>query len=850
MNVPVDLTNCDREPIHIPGTIQAHGALIACDAAVSKVTRYSVNAYDMLGFDASTAIRGATVEDLFGGEVTHTLRNTLANAALARRPALKFGLSINEREFDISVHRSGREVIIEFERSGPSRAEPLNIVRTVIGRAMKSRTLEALTTDTARLVRAVLGYDRVMVYRFEPDGSGQVINEAKGAHLESFLGQYFPASDIPQQARALYLRNTIRIIMDSDGERIPVVPAEDGAGDPLDMSDAHLRSVSPIHCEYLRNMGVAASMSISIVIDGALWGMVACHHYQPKHLNMAERAAIEMFGEFLSIQLDLMRQKLRIAAASAARHALDEFLRALSRHENIPDLLASSLPEFARMIECDGLGLWIGGRWSASGSTPPASSLPSLLEHLDERWTGRVWESHQLCAEHLPAADYCPAASGVLAIPLSQRPKDYLLFFRKEFEHTLKWAGNPEKSYETGPNGDRLTPRKSFAIWKEAVRNQSRPWSDADLETGEAIRASLVEVVLHHNEIMAEERGRADLRQRMLNEELNHRVKNILAVIKSLVGQANPPGRTLEEYLAVLRGRIEALAVAHDQVIRSGGGGFLRDLLRAELRPYGDQSASIELDGPPVWVGTTAFSVLALVFHELATNAAKYGALSHPDGKLTVTWALGASGDCELTWLERGAPLAAPPTRKGFGSTLISRSIPHDLGGESRLYYEPEGLRAVFRVPARNLATAQDGLRAPEAVETPKDVAGSPAAAAAFGELPILLVEDQMLIAVDAEMMLAEMGFANVVTVGTSSEALGRLRTFRPAAAVLDVNLGLDTSIVVATELRRMGTPFIFATGYGDSSIIPPELADIRVVRKPYSADELGSAILHLIGGR
>lgn len=849
MNAPVDLTNCDREPIHIPGTIQAHGALIACDSAVSRVTRYSVNAHDMLGFDPALALRGASVEDLFGGEVTHTLRNTLANAALARRPALKFGLALNGLDFDISVHRSGREVIVEFERSGPSRAEPLNIVRTVIGRAMKSHTLEALTTDTARLVRAVLGYDRVMVYRFEPDGSGQVINEAKGAHLESFLGQYFPASDIPQQARALYLRNTIRIIMDSDGARIPVMPAEDELGDPLDLSDAHLRSVSPIHCEYLRNMGVSASMSISIVIDGALWGMVACHHYQPKHLNMAERAAIEMFGEFLSIQLDLMRQKLRIAAANAARRALDEFLRASSRHENIPDLLASSLPEFATMIECDGLGLWIGDRWSALGSTPPASSLPLLLEHLDAHGTGRVWASHELCADHLPAADYCPDASGVLAIPLSQRPKDYLLFFRKEFEHTLKWAGNPEKTYETGPNGDRLTPRKSFAIWKEAVRRQSRPWSDTDIETGEAIRASLVEVVLRHNEIMAEERGRADLRQRMLNEELNHRVKNILAVIKSLVGQANPPGRTLEEYLAVLRGRIEALAVAHDQVIRSGGGGFLRDLLRAELRPYGDQNASIALEGPPVWVDTTAFSVLALVFHELATNAAKYGALSHSAGKLTVTWTLNAAGDCELLWLERGKPLTASPTRRGFGSTLISRSIPHDLGGESTLDYEPEGLRAVFRIPARNLSAARAGERAPEPVEQPKAVTEGPPAFTAFGELPILLVEDQMLIAMDAEMMLADMGFANIVTVGTSSEALGRLRTFQPAAAVLDVNLGLDTSIAVAAELRRMGTPFVFATGYGDSSIIPPELADIRVVRKPYSADELGTAILHLIGG-
>ena len=849
MNAPVDLTNCDREPIHIPGTIQTHGALIACDASLGTITRHSANAHDVLGFDAGTVLRGAGVEQVFGAEATHALRNSLANASLARRPVLLFGFDLGGRLFDVSLHRAGREVVVEFEPGGRSRTQPLNVIRTVLGRALRCSTLEELTADTARLIRAVIGYDRVMVYRFEADGSGQVVNEAKSGHLESFLGQYFPASDIPQQARALYLRNTIRIIMDSNGERIPILPEEDELGDPLDLSHAHLRSVSPIHCEYLRNMGVSASMSISIVIDGALWGMVACHHYSPKHLDMAERAAIEMFGEFLSIQLDLMRQKLRLATAEAARRTLDQLLRASSRHGDILDLLASSLPEFAGMIASDGVGLWIGGRWSAAGSTPPAESLPALLDHLRANAGGRIWASHRLCAEHAPAADYCPEASGVVAIPLSQRPKDYLFFFRKEFEHTLNWAGNPEKTYETGPLGDRLTPRKSFAIWKETVRNQSRPWTDTDLETAEAIRASLVEVVLRHNEIMAEERGRADLRQRMLNEELNHRVKNILAVIKSLVGQSSPQDRTIDEYLSALRGRIEALAVAHDQVVRGDGGGFLKDLLTAELKPYGAQTATIALEGPPVWIDTAAFSVLALVFHELATNAAKYGALSRPEGRLSVSWRMDDAGNCELVWLERGGPPARPPVRKGFGTILISRSVPHDLGGESRLDYEPEGLRACFTIPARSLVSAEHPAPQPEIV-TPPAVRKPERKVPSLGELPVLLVEDQMLIAMDAEMMLSDIGLTNVVTVGSTVEALARLKAEVPAVAILDVNLGVGTSIAIAEELRRLGTPFVFATGYGDSSIIPAEFSDIRVVRKPYSTAELADAILQLIGDR
>lgn len=844
MNAPVDLTNCDREPIHIPGSIQAHGALLACDAVLGSVSRHSANAGDILGVNEAS-LNGRRVEDIFGAEITHTLRNALTNANAAKRPSLVFGLAFCERRFDVSVHRSGNEAILEFEPTGAGRGQPLDVVRTVIARAGSAATIEDLVADTVRLIRAVLGYDRVMIYRFEEDGSGQVISEAKSAHLESFLGQYFPASDIPQQARSLYLKNTIRIIMDADGARVPIVPEDDDAGRPLDLSHAHLRSVSPIHCEYLRNMGVSASMSISIVINGALWGLVACHHYSPKHLDMSERVAMEMFGEFLSLHLDVIRQKRRIEIGRAARDALDRVLRKSPLHGDIADLLRSSLAEFAGMLPCDGVGLWIDGKWTADGETPPAAAIPELTHFLNGVTGGRVWASHTLCQDHGAASDYCPQASGVLAIPLSQRPRDYLLYFRKEFEHTLNWAGNPEKSYETGSFGDRLTPRKSFAIWKETVKSQSRPWTDTDHETSEAIRAALVEVVLRQNELLAEERGKADLRQRMLNEELNHRVKNILAVIRSLVGQANPHGRTLEEYLDVLRGRIEALAIAHDQVVRGEGGGFLKDLLRAELKPYRDQAEAITFEGPPVWVDTTAFSVLALVFHELATNAAKYGALSRSNGRLTVSWTIDDQRNCELVWEETGGPDVQAPSRRGFGSILIARSIPHDLGGQSDVDYRPEGLRARFLIPARSLTMAESAQRAIS--EEPGAGEEKRALPATLDAVSVLLVEDQMLIAMDAEMMLGDAGLTHVVTVSSVNEALEKLKSFQPSAAVLDINLGNGTSIAIAEVLRRMGTPFIFATGYGDSSIIPEAFSDVRVVRKPYSGEDLAAAIISLV---
>ena len=844
-NSPVDLTNCDREPIHIPGSIQSHGALIAFDAGLRIATRHSTNLQSVLGLDTAAVVLGVECETLFGDAVTHMLRNSLASANATNRPALLFAIPVGGMMFDIAVHRSDKEAIVELEPVAPGKSQPLDIARTLIGRIGKAASIEALVHETTRLVRAVLGYDRVMIYKFDEDGAGQVISEARSSHLESFLGQYFPASDIPQQARSLYVKNTLRIISNSEGPRIAIHPELDAEGAALDLSHAHLRSVSPIHCEYLRNMGVGASMSVSIIIDGMLWGLIACHHYAPKPLNMSERAAVEMFGTFLSLHLDVLRQKTKINTAASARKALDRFLEEAPRRNDIVDLLMQSLTQFADMIPCDGIGLWMDGRWTWQGAAPPETCIRGLAQHVSASDDGRVWSTHKLGTEFPELQAHCGQASGLLAIPLSQRSQDYLFFFRKEFVHTLNWAGDPNKSYETGPMGDRLTPRKSFAIWKEEVSGQSQPWTDTDRETGDAIRSALVEIVLRHNELMVAERGKADLRQRMLNEELNHRVKNILAVIKSLIGQPNPQHRTLEEYLTILRGRIAALAIAHDQIVRGEGGGFLKDLLEAELQPYRDQVVEIVLDGPAVWIDTSAFSVLALVFHEMATNAAKYGPLSLSNGKLSVTWTAGDRDGCVIVWREEGGPLVETPKRKGFGSILISRSIPHDLGGESVVDYLPEGLMARFVIPAKHIALAQtaqasgdDGNRNPTTRQGP-----------AMQDISVLLVEDQMLIAMDAEMMMSDHGLTNVVTVGSAAEALMQLKTFTPMAAVLDVNLGSGTSFPVAEELRRKRVPFLFATGYGDGSIIPEEFADIRIVRKPYSGKDLMPAIIHLLEG-
>ena len=842
----VDLTNCDREPIHLPGSIQPHGCLLACDASASIVLRHSANAPAMLGWPGE--INGVPVAVLLGEAATHALRNALTGADDEARPALLFGLELaNGKAFDAAVHGFKATVIVELEPASAGVGPPLEQARRLIGRVTRIDDVGRLVRQTTRLVRAMLGYDRVMVYRFEQDGAGKVIGETRREELESFLGQYFPASDIPQQARALYLRNTIRIIANANCERVPLVPVHDGAGEPLDLSFAHLRSVSSIHCEYLRNMGVAASMSISIIVDGELWGLIACHHYAPRALPMAQRVAAEMFGQFFSIHLHALMQKHRLATATRARQSLDRLLRLASDSGDIGGVLRGHLPAFMELIPCDGVGLWMNGSWLAHGVAMPDGAVPALARLAGQLAEGRVWATHRLSRSLPEAEDHAEDVSGVLAIPLSNLPRDYLFLFRREVVQTLEWAGNPEKSYDTGPLGDRLTPRKSFAIWKETVRRQSAPWTEDDREIAEAARIALVEIVLRQHELVAAERSRADLRQRMLNEELNHRVKNILAVIKSLVGHPVDEGRTLAAYVASLQGRIQALALAHDQVVRGDGGGQLRALLEAELSPYRSSAATIGLAGPAVWLDAPAFSVMALVLHELSTNAAKYGALAAAGGRLDIDWRLNAAGDCELLWRESGGPPVTPPARKGFGSVLIERGVPFDLGGESAVEYGPDGLRARFLLPAVHITQAS-----PQDARPPAPRAAPPPAAAATLDpaVSLLLVEDQLLIAMDLEAMLADRGVARLATAGSTAEALQRLESFAPDAAVLDINLGSGTSIPVAEALARRGIPFVFATGYGDRSLIPPQFQSAPVVRKPYDGDAVAAAIAAVLGGR
>lgn len=524
-----DLSQCVREPIHLLGGVQSYGALVAArleDAVVDTVSR---NAADVLG-RAAEELAGRPVTELIGEEQWALARESMEAGSLGEEAAdggseraadgavggasgsaseraadggsewvaggpaasgvLALSLESGDgrvRLFDVTVHRVAELLVLEFE---PRSAEAPFVfqnfyprVRRALHRLQGATGVTECCAAAVREVQALTGYDRVVAYRFDgADGPGQVIAEARNEGREPWLGLWFPATDIPPQARRLYARNWIRVIGDVDDATVGLLPElREGADEPLDLSGSILRTVSGYHLEYLRNIGVASSMSVSLLHDGELWGLIACHGDEPRRLTPEVRAACEFFGIALSLQLAAVAEREQADELSGYRRALATLLARLSSQE--PDALLRPDSGLAELLCADG-ALLVRGRGtevSATGDPVPAA-LPGLLERLaGASPVGEVWSSDRV-PEVLgldPAeAEEQGLPAGLLFLPFN-RDGDLLAWWRREQPAPREWAADPARPVRTGPGGERLTPRGSAAVHRATVRGRSTPWTPA-----------------------------------------------------------------------------------------------------------------------------------------------------------------------------------------------------------------------------------------------------------------------------------------------------------------------------------------------------------------------------------
>lgn len=831
VNKNVDLTDCDREPIHILGAIQP----FACILAVNEdwvIQHVSENTEQYL-YIPPAQLLGQHIGQTFRTDTIHDLKSALQVAKMTsntERLINKPALIDFDDEFDITVHFNGELIVIEFEQcSSADGFHAANIARQLMSQFGTYQGLDDLLHKAVKQIRMLTGYSRVMAYKFLEDDSGEVVAEAKTTRLESYLGLRYPASDIPKQARQLYLKQMMRIISSVEDERIPILSSSESLP-PLDLSLAVSRAVSPIHIQYLKNMGVNASMSLSIVVDGKLWGLIACHHTYEKNLSFELRTVLEFLVETLSLKISDQSRSEYIKYDQIARATYDQILASIQLKPTSFDGIKKELPLLSKVINCDGVGLWLDNHYDYFGQAFDRENATLLVNKLNEMPNEPTITSNNV--SEFMGVEFVDKinVAGALAISLSGESNNYLIFYRRPVTQTVTWAGNPNKSVSKDGNS-RLQPRASFADWQETHHDKSTQWSTQDVNLAKSLRIALLELLIKQMHDKDKLKAQSIEKQDTLISELNHRVHNILSLMRAIISLSDEAASSKEEFKELLDGRVKAMAFAHDQLTNANWSSVnLAVLLKNEAQAYTAKNQRIFLNGPDLSLEASSVSCLALVMHEMFTNAAKYGALSNLNGQLHVNWDIDKSGQLVIEWLESKGPDVTKPKRTGFGSTIITRSIPYELKGTANLSFNKGGLNAKFVVPSQYVI-----LNAPLS-DTKDDT--SQQKNKTIQRHKALLVEDNFIIALDAEQILLKLGFNEVEVCGNLQDAMEFLEYTSPDFAILDYNLGGETSEAVAIELHERQVPFMFATGYGNKLDLPAELPDnLPIIVKPYNFD-------------
>jgi light-regulated signal transduction histidine kinase (bacteriophytochrome) len=502
--------NYEREPIQSPGLIQPHGVLFVLSTDF-KILQVSNNTVKLFGSRPETFLN-QPLEMLLDATQVNVIKESINYQTLGSVNPLNITIHTDWKTlyFDGIIHHSHPDcLILELEPAlSPKTVGFLSFYKLVEAAAsniQNSQNFQELCEFVVKEVRNITGFDRVMLYRFDPSGHGTVLAEEKLDSMNSWLNLNYPAEDIPPQARQLYSINLLRLIADVNYKPVAIVPAINPLDKkPLDLSHSVLRSVSPCHIEYLQNMKVSASMSISIVKEGKLWGLVACHHNSPKYVSYEVRKACEFFGKVMALELrskeddSYYEYRLKLQATTA------KLVEYMSMETNFIDGLVKFQPNLLNLVRADGAVIYFKGTCQQLGKTPSSDRIEHLIHWLEQQNFPRVYHTDSLASVYPEAETYKDIASGLLVVTISKEPKHYVLWFRSEVIHQVSWAGDPKEPFELLPGRNpRLHPRKSFEVWQEIVKLKSSPWKPCEIDAALDLNNAIVTIVLRQADELA-----------------------------------------------------------------------------------------------------------------------------------------------------------------------------------------------------------------------------------------------------------------------------------------------------------------------------------------------------------